>query len=137
MLSRARALHEFVRGAKQREILFVVGRVGAIDLYPLPRTGQSARPERGDIAVGEFQFGRGRHGQAQPDAVTADASEHPVADEVGVEAVNFSCADAGELKQQSVDLRFSGGLDGVGVDDYTCPIKSRLPIATPQWRKMS
>ena len=137
MLSSAGVLNEFVRSAKQREIFLVVGCVGAIDLYPLARTGQRAGPERDDVAVGEFQFGCRSRGQAKSDAVTADAGEHAIADEVGVKAVDLFRADAGQLQQQRVDLRFAGGLGGIRVDDYTCPIKSRLPIGTPQWRKMS
>jgi hypothetical protein len=46
-LTGAGAFHELERGLEQLEILLVLGRVGAIDLYPLPRArgiGESIRP---------------------------------------------------------------------------------------------
>jgi len=46
-------------------------------------------------------------GQAQADAVAADAGEHAVVDEVRVEAVDFLGDDAGELEQHGVDLRLA------------------------------
>ena len=93
-------------------MLLVFGRLGAIDLYPFPGTCHTAGLKRDDVVPRELQFGRGGNGQAQSDAVAADAGEHLVADEVGVKAVDFSCADARELEKQSVDLRLRSDLAG-------------------------
>lgn len=41
--------HELERGPEQREMLFVFGHVGAIELYPFPRACHAAGRERGDI----------------------------------------------------------------------------------------
>jgi hypothetical protein len=42
--------HELERGLKQFEILFVPGRLGAVDLYPFPRAGHTAGLKRDDVA---------------------------------------------------------------------------------------
>ena len=70
--------------------------------------------KRHDVVTRKRQFCRGGDRQAQSHAVTADASEHFVGDEVGVEAVDRSRADAREREEQSVELRLSAGLGCVG-----------------------
>lgn len=108
------AFHELDRGPKQLEIFLVLGRLGAIDLYPFSRTCHAAGLKRNDVVPRELQFGRSGHGQAHSDAVAADAGEHPVADEIGVKAIDFPRADTRELEKQSVDLRLAAGLWGFG-----------------------
>src|SRR6266850_7582913 len=109
------AFHEGERGLKQLEVLLVLGRVGAVDLYPLSRARRAARLKRDDVVPRELQLGRGSNGQAQSDAAAADAGEHLVADEVGVEAVDLSCADAREFEKHSVDLCLTAGLGCIGI----------------------
>jgi hypothetical protein len=43
-------------------------------------------------------------------SAAVDAGEHLVADEVGVEAVDFSGAHARQLEQQRVDLCLAAGV---------------------------
>jgi hypothetical protein len=106
--------HELEGGLKQLEILLVLGRIGAVDLYPFPRTHQAGGLELDDVRPRELQLSRGRDGQAQSDAAAADAGEHSVADEVGVEAVDSSCGDARELEKEGVNLRLVAGRGGIG-----------------------
>ena len=54
-------------------------------------------------------------GQAQADALAADAGEHPVAHDVGVHVADLLRADAGELEEHGVDLGLAGGLGRFGV----------------------
>src|SRR5574341_1166506 len=82
--------HEFQRGPEQFEILLVIGCLGTVDLDPLPGTPDSAGLKRDDVVPRKLQFGRHAGGQAKSNAVAADAGEHSVADEIGVEAVDFS-----------------------------------------------
>ena len=96
-------------------MFLVIGNVSAIELYPFPGTCHAAWRKRGDVVSRELQFGRGGSRQAQPDPLAADAGEHLVADEIGVEAVYFSSAGAREFEEQSVDLRLAGGFGGVGI----------------------
>lgn len=42
--------HELERGLKQFEILLVLSRFGAVDLYPFPRAGHTAGLKRDDVA---------------------------------------------------------------------------------------
>ena len=42
--------HEFERGLKQFEILLVISRVGAVDLYPFPGAGHTTGLKRDDVA---------------------------------------------------------------------------------------
>jgi hypothetical protein len=114
-LPASRRFHEVERGLKQLEILLVLGRLGAVDLDPFPRAGHAAGLKRNDVAPGKPQLGDGGGGQPKSDAVAADAGEHLVADEVSVEAVDCSGADAGEFEKQSIDLRFGTGFGGGSV----------------------
>ena len=106
--------YELERSLKQWEILFVFGHVGAIDLYPFPRTCQTAGLKRDNIVPRELQLRRRGNRQTQSNAVAANAGEHLVADEVGVKAVDFSCAGAWEREKESVDLRFAIEIRFVG-----------------------
>ena len=90
--------HELDRGPEQRKMLFVFGHVGAVELYPFPRAGHAAGRERDDVVPRELQLGRRGYGQAQSDTVAADAGEHLVADEIGIQAVDLSCDDAREAQ---------------------------------------
>jgi hypothetical protein len=45
-LSGPAGFYELQRGPKQREMLFVSGRIGAIDLYPFPCTCHTAGLKR-------------------------------------------------------------------------------------------
>jgi len=100
---------ELERSLKQFEILLVLSCIGAVDLYPFPGAGHAAGLKRDNVASRELQFGRGGCGQAQSDAATADAGEHLVADEVGIKAADFSCADAREFEKQGVDQCLATG----------------------------
>src|SRR2546421_11097708 len=98
------AFHEFQRLAEELQILLVLGGVRAVDLDPLLGRRQARRLKRHDVVAREVQFPRHGHGEAQSDAVAADAGEHPVADEIGVQALELSRADPRELEQYGVDL---------------------------------
>lgn len=63
--------------------------------------------------------------------VAADAGEHPVADEIGVQAVDRPCADAGELEKQSIDLRLGAGLGGIGIQIGSAGGYQRSRFAAP------
>src|SRR5256885_1608939 len=106
--------YELDRGTKQFEILLVVGRILAIDLYPFPRARHTAGQKRHDVVPRKMQLGSGGGGQAQSDAGAADAGEHLVTDEIRVEAVDLARADSWELEQQSVDLCLAIRLGGIG-----------------------
>ncbi|SRR5712692_2712293 len=43
------SFHEIERGLKQLKILLVLGHLGAVDLYPFPRTCHTARLKRNDV----------------------------------------------------------------------------------------
>ena len=43
--------HELERSLKQFEILLVLGRIGAVDLYPFPSAGHPAGLKRDDVAL--------------------------------------------------------------------------------------
>ena len=44
------AFHKLDRGLKQLEILLVLSRLGAVDLYPFPGASHTARLKRDDVA---------------------------------------------------------------------------------------
>jgi hypothetical protein len=83
---------------------------GSLDLDPFARARHAAGLKRHHVAPRELQVGRRGHRQAQGDAVAADAGEHPVADEVGVEAVDFLRDHAGKFQEHCVDLRLAAGI---------------------------
>lgn len=93
-----RAFHERKRRLKQLNILRVIGCIGAVDLYPLSRTGQAARLKLGDVGSGKLQFRRGGSGEAQPHTAVADAGEHLVANKISIQAVYFPGANARQLE---------------------------------------
>src|SRR5258706_5839068 len=101
------AFHERDRRLEELRVLLVPGRVLAIDLDPLARARRAAGLERNHVLPRELQLRRVRDEQAQPDAVAADAREHAVVHEVGVEVVELLPHDAGELQEDRVDLRLA------------------------------
>src|SRR5438067_3995175 len=105
----AAALHELERGAKELDVFLVVGGVGAIDLHPFPRRAEPGRLKRHDVVARELQLSRRGRRQAQADTGAADAGEHAVADKIGVQALDLSRADAGQLEEHGVDLRLTAG----------------------------
>jgi hypothetical protein len=48
-------------------MLLVIRRIGAIDLNPFPRGGDTTRRERHHVVPGEMQFGRRGNRQPQSD----------------------------------------------------------------------
>src|SRR5258707_15668564 len=98
LLSAPLGLDEFQRCAEEVEVLLMLGRVGAVDLNPFPRGSGAQTPglELRDVAPRELQVGHRGGRQAQPYAVAAEAGEHPVVDEVGVEGVELLGDDAGK-----------------------------------------
>src|SRR4051812_26940684 len=86
-LARTAGSDELDRCPKQRKVLLVLDGIAAIDLDPFARARDAAGLKRDDIASGKMQFRRQGDGHSHPDALAADAGEHPVADEVGVQAV--------------------------------------------------
>jgi hypothetical protein len=107
-------LDELQRSLKQRQVLFVIRRISAIDLYPFPGAGEPARLKRDNIVSRELQFRCNGGRQPQPHSFTADAGEHLVADEISVQAVKFSGAGPREFEKQGVDLGLAIGCGGVG-----------------------
>src|SRR5947207_2793065 len=108
-LARPAGFDELHRRQKKGEILLVVGCIGAVDLYPLSRACHPAGLKRNDVVPRKPKLRRRGDGQAQSNPITANASEHFVGDEVGVEAVDRSRADTGEPKKQSVKLCLAAG----------------------------
>src|SRR5689334_12855309 len=78
----APALHEIERRLEELQVLRVLRRVGAIDLDPLLRGRHAGGLEGAHVLARELQLARGRHGQANADAVAVDAREHPVVHEI-------------------------------------------------------
>ncbi len=113
-LARPPGPDELDRFLEQRKVLLVVGRVGAVDLYPFPRALQTAGSKGNDVVPRELELGRDGNGQAQPDPFSADAGEHLAGNEIGVEAVDGLRHDAGQLEKQGVELRLAAGRGGVG-----------------------
>src|SRR5882762_3535601 len=54
-----------------------------------------------------MHFPRDSDRQPEADTVAADAGEHPVADEVGVQPLDLSRAHSGQLEENGVDLRLA------------------------------
>ena len=75
MLPLTASLDELCRRLEQWEILLVVSRIGAVDLYPLPRARHPARLKRHDVIPRKLQVRGGSDGHAQSDA-TPDATGH-------------------------------------------------------------
>ena len=98
-LARTGAFDELHRLLKKWEILLVVGRIGAVDLYPFPSACDTTGLKWNDVVPRKLQFRRSGDRQPQSNAVAANASEHFVGGEVGVEAVDRSRADAGQRKK--------------------------------------
>jgi len=90
---------ELYRFLKKWEILLVVGRIGAVDLYPFPSACDTTGLKWNDVVPRKLQFRRSGDRQPQSNPVAANASEHLVSDEVSVEAVDRSRADAGQRKK--------------------------------------
>src|SRR5690348_6150352 len=95
----AAALHEVERRAEKLDVLLVVGGVGPIDLHPLAGGRQAGRLKRTDVLARELQLSRRRRRQAQADTRAADAGEHAVAHEIGVQPLDLSRADARQLEE--------------------------------------
>ena len=110
--------YKFERGLKQREIFLVAGSVRAIDLYPFPCACDATGRKGHNVISRELQFRRPGSRQAQSDTIATDASEHLVADKIGVKPVYFSRTGTRELEQQGVDLRLAAGFGGVGLQRY-------------------
>lgn len=113
-LAASGALHEVDRGLEKLQVFLIVRCVCAVDLDPFPRAGHTAGLERGDVLPGKLQLGRDGDGQAQAHAVGADAGEHLVADEIGVQPADLPGADARELEQHCVDPCLAAGLGCLG-----------------------
>ena len=120
--------HELERSLKQFKILLVLSHIGAVDLYPFPSAGHTAGLKRDDVAPRELQFGRGGGGQAQSDAATADAGEHLVADEVGIEAADFSCANAREFEKQGVNQCLATGFRCISIQGGSAKVSLNKEI---------
>ena len=84
--------------------------------------------KRDDVAPRELQFGRGGGGQAQPDAAAADAGEHLVADEVGIKAADFSCANAREFEKQGVDHCLATGFGCISIQGGSAKVSLKKDI---------
>src|SRR5574338_167879 len=133
------ALHEVDRGLEKLQVLLVVRCVCAVDLDPFPRAGHTAGLERGDVLPGKLQLGRDGDGQAQAHAVGADAGEHLVADEIGVQPADLPGADARELEEHCVDLCLAAGLGCLGLHGRAWvvlhrTIESQTPGVRCAWR---
>jgi hypothetical protein len=112
-LTRPAAFDEIYRRLKQGKIVLIVGRIFAVDLYPLPRACQTSGLKRNYVVPGKLQFRRGGDRQAQSYPIATDASKHLVGGEVRVEAIDRSRADTGERKKQSVKMCLAAGFGSV------------------------
>src|SRR5258706_2730798 len=111
----ASALHELVRGLEKLEIFLVLRGILAVDLDPFARARRAGGLERDHVLARELKLRRDRHPEAQPHALAADAGEHPVVHEIGVEPGELLRDHAGQLREDRVDLRLAGRLRGVGL----------------------
>ena len=121
-LARTGAFDELHRCLKKWEILLVVGRIGAIDLYPFPGACDTSGLKWNDVVSRKLQFRGSRDRQPQSNPVAANASEHLVSDEVGVEAIDRSRTNTGQRKKQSVKPCLAAGLGCVDRQGMYLPL---------------
>ncbi len=118
-------------GRLEQTVQFLCSSAG---LPLFPGTCHPTGRKRHDVISRELQFGCSPGRQPQPDALAADAAEHLVVHEIGVQAVYSSRTGAREFEKQSVDLRLAGGLGGVGVQRVSVGVgmKREIKSYTPR-----